>query len=417
MSNIDKHGKKWRLRWTDEQGQRRSACFQRRNDAEKARARNQAQVDAIKRGEERRIDEAKSFADLTHHWLHVHAIDKRSLNDDRSILRAHLTPVFGNMRLMDITSEEISKYKAERTKLSSKTVHNHLTLLRAMLQVAHDLGWIYNIPRIRKPKISYCDADYSYLKDDEEIARFLKVAKESEGEEAFTLYMTATATGLREGELAGLQWADIDFAKKLITVRRSYDGPTKSGKPRHVPLLDALHPVLRGWKEKHGGIHVFLNQDGRPLQKSSRIFQEILHRVLDSAHFPRRIVGGKEKRYITFHDLRHTFASSWMRTGGDIFKLQKILGHADIKTTQRYAHLAPTAFSPDLGSFDTIYSSFMNSADLMQDTSHAPAARLHLRLARSGQQGATHGSGNEDITANTVERQLAQVIELPRRLH
>ena len=52
---------------------------------------------------------------------------------------------------------------------------------------------------------------------------------------------------------------------------------------------------------------------------------------------------------ITWHDLRHTFASHWMMDGGDIFKLSKILGHASVKQTMRYAHLAPTAFEEDYG--------------------------------------------------------------------
>jgi site-specific recombinase XerC len=58
---------------------------------------------------------------------------------------------------------------------------------------------------------------------------------------------------------------------------------------------------------------------------------------------------GKPRRYIVFHDLRHTFASHWVMGGGDVFKLQKILGHKDIKMTMRYAHLAPTAYAADFG--------------------------------------------------------------------
>jgi len=56
---------------------------------------------------------------------------------------------------------------------------------------------------------------------------------------------------------------------------------------------------------------------------------------------------------IRFHDLRHTFASHWVLKGGDIFKLQKILGHADQQMVQRYAHLAPEAYEKDRGIFGT----------------------------------------------------------------
>jgi integrase len=80
---------------------------------------------------------------------------------------------------------------------------------------------------------------------------------------------------------------------------------------------------------------------------SARIFQEVLHRVLAAAGFPKTQRGGKERPYIRFHDLRHTFASRWVMKGGDLFKLQKILGHQSVQMTMRYAHLAPDAFKDD----------------------------------------------------------------------
>lgn len=80
---------------------------------------------------------------------------------------------------------------------------------------------------------------------------------------------------------------------------------------------------------------------------SARIFQDVLHRVLERAGFEEEERDGQRRRYITFHGLRHTFASHWMMRGGDLFKLQKILGHKSVQMTQRYAHLAPTAFATD----------------------------------------------------------------------
>jgi integrase len=88
--------------------------------------------------------------------------------------------------------------------------------------------------------------------------------------------------------------------------------------------------------------------------KSGRVFQEVFHRVLDAAAFGQVERRGKTRRYITFHDLRHTFASHWVMAGGDIFRLQKILGHKSVAMTMRYAHLAPDAYAADHQRLDAL---------------------------------------------------------------
>lgn len=150
---------------------------------------------------------------------------------------------------------------------------------------------------------------------------------------------------MRAGELAGLRWADVNWGERLITVQRSFRGPTKAGDVRYVPILDALLPTLRAWRLRSPGTLVFPNRDGQMLLPSSRVFQEVLHRVLVRGGFR----GEDGRRYLRFHDLRHTFASHWMMGGGDLFKLQKILGHKSVQMTMRYAHLAPAAFCEDYG--------------------------------------------------------------------
>jgi integrase len=163
----------------------------------------------------------------------------------------------------------------------------------------------------------------------------------------FALYATAVYTGLRAGELAALLWDVIDLERRLITVQRSFDGPTKSGDVRYVPVLDALLPVLRAWHLRNPLDVVFPSQSGTAQGASARVFQEVFRRVLDRAGFAKVFRRGKPRGCIVFHDLRHTFASNWVMNGGDLFKLQKILGHGTVQMTQRYAHLQPAAFRED----------------------------------------------------------------------
>jgi integrase len=294
-----------------------------------------------------------TFGDLCNYWLENRAPRKRSAKDDESIIRRHLRPAFGAMKVRDVGVEDVDAYVTEKVdgeELSDKTVANHVTLLGTMMRTAttFKVPWLLAVPRFRKPKVALFGRDYQWLRSDDEVRRFLS-ATSAEDEYVAVLYTLAIYTGMRAGEMAGLEWPDVDLERRLVTVQRSFDGPTKSDRVRYVPVLDPLLPVLRAWRLRDPGRLVFTNQAGTMVQPSARVFQEVLHRVLGRAGFPRIERGGKERPYLRFHDLRHTFASRWVMKGGDLFKLQRILGHQSVQMTMRYAHLAPEAFREDYG--------------------------------------------------------------------
>ncbi len=368
MATPQKRGDSWRIRYTDEYGQRRGETYQDYETAELMLEKRTLRVKEVKAGWKTGRVVDRTFSELCDEWLKSYAPLKRSRRHIESIIETHLRPHFGDYLLSKITSQHVKKFVAERGHLASKTVHNLLILLKSMLREAKEIGWLSTVPRIKVPKFNLNESSYRYLKTRKEIDRFLTAAKE-DGDSYHILYKFAIYTGLRAGEIAGLRRADIDMEANIITVQRSYDGPTKNNCIRRVPIFDILKPDLAAWLLKGAGEEiVFPNQAGRMHAESSRVFQEILHRVLKEAEFPeekrkRTIVrrtgknkGKKERRvqivrYIRFHDLRHTFASHFMMAGGDLFKLQRILGHKSLEMTQRYAHLAPDAFSGDLGMF------------------------------------------------------------------
>jgi hypothetical protein len=90
----------------------------------------------------------------------------------------------------------------------------------------------------------------------------------------------AVFTGMRAGELGGLRWDDVDFDKRLVTVQRSFDGPTKAGDVRYVPILDALLPVLRAWRLRCGGGFVFIEETlaKYPRLRASRLWGMVVAR-------------------------------------------------------------------------------------------------------------------------------------------
>jgi integrase len=345
MSKPTKHGKKWQIRWIDENGKRRSEVYADLKDAEFALMMRKTEVEKYKRGLMLRPPLDRPFKQLTDKWLEVRTSQKRSPKDDRSIIKVHLMPAFGEMTLRQITSQRIAEFSADlMINKKPQTIRNILILLGSMLNQALDWGWIESVPKIRKPRIRACGADFKWLRTEDEVDRFLTAAKAHHWAVTYPMYATAIYTGMRAGELAGLRWDDINFKRRLITVQRSFNGPTKTDRVRHVPIVDRNLPTLEKWKLACGSKKiVFPNNAGNMWDPRGRVFQESLHKVLS--------VGGFPPKYITFHSLRHTFASHWVLNGGDLFRLQKILGHADTAMTQRYAHLSPTAFEEDWGRF------------------------------------------------------------------
>ncbi len=338
---------RWRIRWLDVANRRVSATFDTFNDAQKALYRTLADVEAMRQGTLPLPPPKKTFADLTKLWMDNRVVLKRSGAQDKSRLRAHLTPAFGKLELQDITFARIETFTADRAALSKQSLRHILILLNAMLKYAKEHGWLHVVPKIEPPKVKRNDPNFSYLRSADEIRRFLMAAHD-EGVDTYTLYATAVYTGMRQGELAGLRWADVNLDGRLIMVNHSYLGPTKSDEARPVPILDVLLPILRAWKLRCPSGLLFPNIFGEMHQPKDRIFCERFHRVLDAAGFERP-TEGRRVHYIRFHDLRHTFASHWMMGGGDIFKLQKILGHHSTELTNRYAHLSPAAYMSDLG--------------------------------------------------------------------
>ncbi len=166
--------------------------------------------------------------------------------------------------------------------------------------------------------------------------------------------MTAIFTGCRAGELIKLRWDDIDLSKRIKIIKSNGIEKTKSGKSRIIPILNSLYKSLLEWKLKSKNQYLFYNNYGHKIKSSSdRIFQEVFRRVLERANLGHKLDKNLNNK-ITFHDLRHTFASHWIMKNGDIYKLQKILGHSSLKMTERYAHLSENAFKNELNKFDSI---------------------------------------------------------------
>ena len=138
-----------------------------------------------------------------------------------------------------------------------------------------------------------------------------------------SLVIVSLNTGLRKSEQLNLQWKDIDFRQGLILVKNS-----KPGDSRSIPMNAAVMQTLKGLPQRIHSPFVFAGRkSGAHMNDLPKYWEEYLKKAkIESFHW---------------HDLRHTFASRLVVAGADLYTVKKLLGHHDIKMTERYPHLAP----------------------------------------------------------------------------
>lgn len=138
-------------------------------------------------------------------------------------------------------------------------------------------------------------------------------------------------TGLRLAEVTGLTWTDVDFFSRTVTVKG------KGGRIRAIPMTRAMEALL--WAEKdHHPVAVFTYAAARPRRGEPRGGRRpVTYEGLKTQW--RRMKARIGLQAFRFHDLRHTAATRLVRATGNLKQAQKLLGHSDIKTTSRYAHV------------------------------------------------------------------------------
>ncbi len=245
------------------------------------------------------------------------------------ILKKHLEPAFGEMRLDAIDEQAIERFKAKQkqAELSNKTVNNQLTVLGTLLQTAVEWKHITRVPAIRRLPVVMPKFDFLTF---EEADRLVQAAVEEPSWHA--MVVVALNTGLRLGELLALQWDDCDLVSGTMVVRRNnwqgHIGPPKSGKDRTLPLNALAQAALKGQRHLKGP-WVWCDEKGAFLDKDDLRFA--LRRIRKRAGL----------RHFDWHVLRHTFASHLAMRGVPLKAVQELLGHASLEMTLRYAHLSP----------------------------------------------------------------------------
>ena len=172
----------------------------------------------------------------------------------RSILNAHLIPAFGGKRLDANTNADVQDLKHVLRDRAPKTVNNVLTVLRVLLKRAVEWDLVDRVPctirllKVTKPKMGFWDFD--------EYERLLAAATTIDPS-ARVIVLLGGEAGLRCGEMLGLDWTDVDFAKRQLCVQRSewhrHVTTPKGGRLRYVPMTARLATALRAHRQAKSG--------------------------------------------------------------------------------------------------------------------------------------------------------------------
>jgi integrase len=347
--------------------------------AERAlRKAQESELAAVPPGDDARGRTVDDAANALRARLELQGARKSYRQNCESMQRVHISPALGSRRVAEVTTADVEALARSmlRRGLAPKSVRNVITFLHSVFALAVDRGWCASNPvaraaRPRRRRSGDASADLQFLTVDElgavigaipdEVVRRPPASTRRGrrgpapppppdvlGPVLRVLILAAAVTGLRQSELLGIRWRDIDATAHRVRVRNAFvrgehssEGKSDLSTRRSVPMADWLAHQLELWRTRTAFDHdddlVFAHpQLGKPL---------------DPSKVTRRFKAACRKagvREIRFHDLRHTFATSLAASGTPLRAIQEFLGHADLKTTQIYAHYAPAGWEVDM---------------------------------------------------------------------
>ncbi len=276
-------------------------------------------------------------------------VKQSTLENYAYIARLHIIPELGRVRLKALKSRDARRLYREKLEagLSPRTVQIIHTVLRKALQqaVRDDV-----LPR------NVCDAVTAPRQTKKEMQPLTpeqakRLLENVHEDRLRALYILAVTAGLREGELLGLRWEDVDLERKLLQVRRqltrtsdglSFTAP-KRGKARVVRLTDMAIAALKAHREAQNEEQA---RAGSLWEETSLVFTSTIGTPVDVGNLTYRSFRPLLKRtnlpQIRFHDLRHTCATLLLSKGTHPKIVQEMLGHANISMTMdTYSHVLP----------------------------------------------------------------------------
>jgi integrase len=249
----------------------------------------------------------------------------RAAADYEAMCRLRLVPALGRKGLDEVTPSDVSELRRKLLAegLSNGRVNRHLAVLRRIFGLALRWGAYEGRNPAAQPDMLPERHREEFLSDAQHIRLLAALEAEADAVAAAAIRLLAL-TGARKNEVLRARWDYVDLARRTLTVPLA-----KNGERRHVPLSDAALAVLRALPRALDNQHVFpsARRRGQPLESVRGAWA----RAKRVAALPASL---------RLHDLRHSFASALANRGHSLYEIGQILGHKQVATTTRYAHLS-----------------------------------------------------------------------------
>ncbi len=254
-------------------------------------------------------------------YIQVH---KRSWELDQKMLQLRVLSLWGSKKISEITREDIQHFQSNFLKAGCKpgTANRYMAMVKFIFNLAEKWEVIENTPARHVSKLVDNNHKERYLSP-EETQRLLAELKKCKNQVVADIIEFLILTGARKSEAVNLPWQELDLDKGFWTIPPERN---KAKIKKVIPLSRGALNILDNRKE-NGSEYVFPDPGtGKPI----KYFYHIWARIRTNAGVPD----------LRIHDLRHNYASLLINSGRSLYEVQKLLGHSNISTTQRYAHLS-----------------------------------------------------------------------------
>lgn len=284
-----------------------------------------------------------TVAEFVASFLDYQATEVRptTLENQTIHLTQHVAPALGRLKLDAVTQRDLDSLKASWG-CAPRTINARLDTVRRMFAQAVEWKLIAAAPTVKAVKVP---PDVPRFLTEQEAGDLIRAARP----EWRGMIVVGLRTGLRIGELRGLRWGDVDLPRMSLHVRRTDPGRPdmgtsgpKSNRTRVLPLTpDSAAALVRpDGAGPRAWVWPALQWRGKRDLTRSRSTSGCFHGIRAAVEQAGIVEHGEDDR-VAWHTLRHTFASWLIMRGTPIRVVQDLLGHASIKMTERYAHLAP----------------------------------------------------------------------------